>query len=231
MKASWRIGRIAGIDVDVHWTFLMLIAWVLLSYFLQGAPLSAALGELAFVLALFASVVVHELGHALTARRYGIQTRDITLLPIGGVAQLERMPEDPRQEFWVAIAGPLASLGLSAVLFALAWVTNSLEPLDGVARGGGSFVGSLALANLSLALFNLLPAYPMDGGRVFQALLAQRMGHARATKVAATLGQVMAVLFGLAGLLYDPYFLLIALFIWVGASQESDRARQDPTQA
>src|SRR5512133_604620 len=99
MKASWRIGRIAGIDVDVHWTFLLLIAWILSSYFLQDAPLSAALAELAFVLALFASVVVHELGHALTARRYGIQTRDIILLPIGGVAQLERMPDDPRQEF------------------------------------------------------------------------------------------------------------------------------------
>ncbi len=231
MKASWRIGRIAGIDVDVHWTFLLLIAWVLLDYRDQGAPLSAALAELAFVLALFASVVVHELGHALTARRYGIQTRDIILLPIGGVAQLERMPEDQRQEFWVAIAGPLTSLGLSAVLFLVLWVTNSLESLDVVTRGGGSFIESLALANLSLALFNLLPAYPMDGGRVLQALLAQRMGNARAARVAATIGQVMAALIALVGLLYDPYLLLIALFVWTGASQESDRTGREPTRA
>jgi Zn-dependent protease len=225
MKWSRKIGEVAGIGIYVHATFLLLIAWVLLTHFVQGASLSEALAELVFILALFASVVFHELAHSLTARRFGIQTRDITLLPIGGVAQLERMPQDPRQSFWVALAGPLSSLGLAAVLYIVLWVSGSLQPLDSLNPTGGSFLQQLMLTNLSLALFNLLPAFPMDGGRVFQALLAGRIGSNRATQVAASVGQAMAVLFGLAGLVFNPSLLLIAFFIWIGAGQEAANAR------
>ncbi len=225
MTWSWKIGQVAGIDLYVHATFLLLIGWMFISYWLKGASLETALVGVAFVLALFASVVAHELGHALTARRYGIQTRDIILLPIGGVARLERMPDEPQQEFWVALAGPLTSLALAAALFVGLLVTGTLESLGSVSATGGSFVERLMLANLSLALFNLLPAFPMDGGRVLRALLARKMGHTRATQMAATLGQAVALVFGFVGLLSDPFLVLIAVFVWFGASQEAGDAQ------
>lgn len=221
MKWSWKIGEFAGIGVYIHATFLLLIGWVALSHVLDGQSLAATLMGIAFILALFLCVLLHEFGHALTAQRYGIQTRDITLLPIGGVARLERMPDDPRQEFWVALAGPAVNVVIAAVLFVALQLINEWTPLDRLSLTGGSFLQRLLVVNLSLAVFNLLPAFPMDGGRVVRALLATRMDYTRATQVAASLGQVMAYIFGFIGLFSNPFLIFIALFVWIGAAQEA----------
>ena len=222
MGWSWRIGRIAGIDVYVHFTFLLLLIWVGVAFYLPHRDLTEAVDGLIFILALFGIVVLHELGHALAARRYGIRTRDITLLPIGGVSRLERMPDDPRQELVVALAGPAVNVVLAAGIYlGLVLAHGRLVPLGEVVRVGGDFVSQLFWVNVSLAVFNLLPAFPMDGGRVLRALLAMRMDYVRATQVAARIGQGMALLFGFWGLFGNPFLIFIALFVWLAAAQES----------
>src|SRR5213593_3772919 len=185
MRWSWRIGRIAGIDLYVHMTFLILLGWVGLSYYLARHSVRDALSGIGFILALFGIVVLHELGHALTARRYGIRTRDITLLPIGGVSRLERIPDEPRQEVWVSLAGPAVNVVIAAALYAWLLLSHTLRPFSALTMAGGPFLERLLLVNVSLAVFNLLPAFPMDGGRVLRALLAMRMDYVRATQVSA----------------------------------------------
>ena len=213
MSWSWPIGRLFGIDTRVHASFLLLLLWAAWSsYSAAGSALAAAIGVL-FMIAVFASVVLHELGHALTARAHGIGTRQILLLPIGGVAQLEQGHMRPRVELQVALAGPLVSLLLSAILFAFAALTGDLSP--------DNFIGSLAWTNLGLALFNMLPAFPMDGGRVLRAALASRMGHLRATDIAVTLGKAGALLFLITGLYTGRYmFMLLAAFLYFAARSE-----------
>lgn len=221
MKWSWRIARIAGIDVFIHATFLLIIGWMGLIYWQQTRSLEGALGGILFTLLLFTCVVLHEFGHALTARRYGVKTRDITLYPIGGVARLERMPEKPIQEFWVALAGPLVNVVIAGLLFAWLLASGGLSTLTGASITTGGFLPRLLLVNVSLVLFNLIPAFPMDGGRVLRAALAMRMEYTRATQIAANIGQGLALLFGLVGLLYNPFLIFIALFVWIGAAQEA----------
>lgn len=225
MKWSWKIARIAGIDINIHATFLLLVAWIAYSYWASQGSLIAVTEGVLFLLALFACVVLHEFGHALAARRYGIPTRDITLLPIGGVARLERMPEKPSQELIVASAGPLVNLAISALLFAGLALTGSLVPLTQLSLTNGSFAERLLAVNVSLFLFNIIPAFPMDGGRIFRALLATRLPYARATQIAATLGQGLAFLLGFIGLFGNPVLLFIALFVWIGATQEASTAQ------
>ncbi|HKQ63125.1 MAG TPA: site-2 protease family protein [Candidatus Polarisedimenticolaceae bacterium] len=222
MKWSWKVGRIAGIDTYIHATFWLLIGWIALEHWLQGrSPLAVVSGVL-FILALFGCVLLHELGHALTARRYGIRTRDITLLPIGGIARLERMPDVPIQELWVALAGPAVNLVIAAAIFVWLNFTAALEPWTGMTLVHGSFLARMMTTNVFLALFNLLPAFPMDGGRVLRAALATRLDYLRATQLAATIGQGMALVMGFGGLwLQNPYLVFIALFVWIGAAQES----------
>jgi len=216
---AWKIGRIFGIDLYIHATFVLLLAWVALSHLAGGA--GAIYRGLALVVAVFTIVVMHELGHALVARRFGVRTRDITLLPIGGVARLERMPEKPIEELLVAAAGPAVNVALALLLWAvLAFAGMSTSPA-GIGVVGGSFLTKLMWVNVSLAVFNLLPAFPMDGGRVARAALALGMDYVRATEIAARLGQGMALLFGVLGLFWNPMLLLIALFVWMGARQES----------
>jgi Zn-dependent protease len=221
MKWSWKIARFAGIDVYIHATFLLLIAFYGFTYWQQTRTVSGTLGGIAFLLVLFLSVILHEYGHALTARRYGIKTADITLLPIGGVARLERMPDKPLQELWVALAGPAVNLIIAAVLFIYLVVSNSIVPLTGMSLTSGSFIERLLIVNMSLVLFNLIPAFPMDGGRVLRALLALRLDYVRATQIAATVGQGLAFLFGIIGLFSNPFLVFIALFVWIGAQQEA----------
>jgi Zn-dependent protease len=221
MKWQWKIGEYAGIGVYLHATFVLLIGFVALSHILQGDPVSQTIAGVGFILVLFASVVLHEFGHALTAKRYGIKTRDITLYPIGGVARLERMPDKPIQEFWVAVAGPAVNVVIAAVLFGWITLTNEIVSLERLSVATGSFLGRLMMTNLTLALFNLLPAFPMDGGRVLRALLAMRMEYTRATQIAASIGQGMAFLFGFIGLFTNPFLIFIALFVWIGAAQEA----------
>ncbi|HEX9705223.1 MAG TPA: site-2 protease family protein [Gemmatimonadales bacterium] len=222
MRWSWRIGRIVGIDLYMHLTFLILVGWVAVRHYLARQSVADALIGVAFILCLFAIVVLHELGHALTARRFGIPTRDITLLPIGGVARLERMPEDPKQELLVAVAGPAVNVVLAAILFLVLQLGAGPTPLTDLAQVGGNFLSQMLWVNVSLVLFNMLPAFPMDGGRVLRALLAMRMDYARATQIAAIIGQAMAVVFVVAGLVTgNPFLVFIALFVWMGAAGES----------
>ncbi len=221
MRWSWKIGRFAGIDVYVHATFLLLILWVVMLHWIAGRSAQAVLSGVIFILALFACVVLHEFGHALTARHYGVPTKDITLLPIGGVSRFERMPEKPWQEFWVAVAGPIVNLAIAAVLYVVLLFTSGLAPIKTLNITNGPFLYRMLAANVLLAVFNLIPAFPMDGGRVLRALLATRMDHVRATQTAAAVGQGMALIFGLVGLFFDPFLLFIALFVWIGAAHES----------
>lgn len=222
MKWSWKIGRIAGVDVFFHWTFLLLVGWILASYLATGQGWIAALSGLAFVIALFACVVAHELGHALAARRFGVSTQDITLYPIGGVAQLQRIPEHPYQEFFISIAGPLVNVVIAAAIaFGMA-LTSGISTITGVSMASG-FMTNLLWANVALVVFNLIPAFPMDGGRILRAGLASFMEYSKATRIAAGVGQVLAILLAIAGLfvLNNPFLLFIALFIYLGASSES----------
>ncbi len=221
MKWQWKLGRFAGIDVYVHATFLLLIGWVGVSHWLEHQSWGEVFNGILFILALFACVVLHEYGHALTARKYGIKTRDITLYPIGGGARLERMPEKPIEELWVALMGPAVNVVIAAGLFAYLFLTNSLVPLNQLTVASGSFLERLMTVNISLVLFNLIPAFPMDGGRVLRAILAMRMDYVRATQIAASIGQGMAFLLGFWGLFNNPFLLFIAFFVWIGASQEA----------
>jgi Zn-dependent protease/CBS domain-containing protein len=221
MKWQWKLGTIAGIDVYIHATFMLLIAWVGYSHWLENQNWSEVFSGILFILALFACVVLHEYGHALTARKYGIKTRDITIYPIGGVARLERMPEKPIEELWVALMGPAVNVVIAGGLFAYLYLTSNLVPLSELTIASGSFLERLMIINVTLMLFNLIPAFPMDGGRVLRALLAMRMDYVKATQIAASIGQGLALLFGLFGLFGNASLLFIAFFIWIGASQEA----------
>jgi Zn-dependent protease/predicted transcriptional regulator len=227
MKWSWKLGELAGIGVYLHWTFLILLGWILLAHLFSGSAVAVALEGVALIVAVFGCIVLHELGHALTARRYGIQTRDITLLPIGGVARLERMPEEPREELWVALAGPAVNVVIAAILLGISLALGRIERVTEVAPVGGDFVNKLLVINVFLVLFNLLPAFPMDGGRVLRALLAWKWGDTVwATNVAAAVGQFMAMLFGFLGLFgSNPLLIFIALFVFLGAQQEAYNAQ------
>ncbi len=221
MNGSLRIAKFAGIGVYVHWSFLLLIGWVAYQHLSQGEGGVAALRGILFTLAIFGCVVLHEYGHALAARRYGIRTRDITLLPIGGVARLERIPTDPWQEFVVAVAGPAVNVVIAALLLPIVLLTmvsidpTQLDPLH------GNFALQLMLVNVMLIVFNLIPAFPMDGGRMLRAGLAALLPHSQATRVAANIGQGVAILLGLLGIVTQQWtLLLIAAFVIFGARGE-----------
>ena len=178
----------------------------------------------ALFLLLFGCVLLHELGHALTAQWFGFTTREITLLPIGGIARLERLPDDPMQSLWITLAGPAVNIVIAAALFVALQLTGTWQPVTHISLTDGPFLERLMLVNISLVIFNMLPAFPMDGGRALRALLATRMDDRRATRIAARLGQAMAVLFAIVGWLANPLLILIAMFVWTGAAQEARTA-------
>lgn len=226
MKWSYRIARVAGIDVRIHATFLLLLAFWGWQGYTEGGR-QGAIDQVVFVSFLFLCVLLHEFGHAFAARGYGIRTPDITLLPIGGVARLERMPQNGMQELVIAIAGPMVNVAIAAVL----WLSLG-EParlMSGEFRSGMQELAfNLLYANLFLVVFNLIPAFPMDGGRVLRAFLSFWMPHATATKIAARVGQGIAIVFALIGLFGipgianpNPFLLFIAMFVFMGAQQET----------
>jgi len=220
MSWSLNIGRVAGTVVRVHLTFLLFLAWIFAASYATGGA-ATAVDSLLFLLLLFLCVLLHEFGHIFTARAFGVPTPFVTLLPIGGVAQLERIPEEPGQEFLIAIAGPLVNVVITIllVLFAGAHLTsNAAAAVDNMQI---PLVDRLAAVNLFLALFNMIPAFPMDGGRVLRALLASRFGYVRATEIAASIGQVVAFGLGFFGLLYNPILIFIAIFVYLAASSEA----------
>jgi len=224
MRGSFQVGRIAGIDVKIHVTFFLLLAWIGYIYYRSGG-MPAAVEGVIFVVLIFLCVLLHELGHALAARRYGIKTPDITLLPIGGVARLERMPDKPSEEVVVALAGPAVNVGIALVLWIVIGLAGGLPSPEIMQETGSSLLVRLFAVNIWLVLFNIIPAFPMDGGRVLRALLAMRMNYARATQVAASIGQGIAFAFFILGLWWNPMLLLIAVFVYFGAGNEAAFAR------
>jgi len=229
MKWSWRIGRIAGIDVYIHATFPLLFAWIALSGLRSGATTAAILSTVLVTLAVFAIVVLHECGHALTARRFGIHTRDIILLPIGGIARLERIPREPRQELLIALAGPAVNAALAVPLYIALVLSGASGRFTDIAADTAritpvTLLAQLFAINIWIGAFNLIPAFPMDGGRALRALLAMRTrDYASATAAAARIGRGFALLFALVGIfvLNSPTLALIAVFVWIAATGEA----------
>jgi len=230
MKWSYRIARVAGIDVKIHATFILLLAWFGFTYY-QSGGMHAALYGITLILLLFTCVLLHEFGHAFAARAYGIRTPDITLLPIGGVARLERMPKNPIQELVVAIAGPAVNVVIALLLWIVLAGQLNFEDLSEFDQPGKSLLVQLLSVNVMLVLFNLIPAFPMDGGRMLRALLAMRLPHAKATLIAARIGQVLAVVFVIAGFINNPFLIFIGAFIFMAAQQEAAYAKMQTTAA
>jgi Zn-dependent protease/CBS domain-containing protein len=221
MSWSITIARIAGSEIRIHLTFLLLLAWIGIAQYTAGGA-DAAIDSVVFVIAIFACVALHELGHALAARRYGITTPDITLLPIGGLARLSRLPEKPLEEVVIAIAGPLVNLAIAAAL--ILFLGENFDPasLAKIEEPAYGFLNRLAVVNLFLFAFNLIPAFPMDGGRILRALLAFRLQRRAATEWAARIGQGLAFAFGFLGLVGgNPILVFIAIFVYIAAAAEA----------
>lgn len=235
MGPSFTIGSIAGIRLRVHWTFLLLLAWFFFAPMVRGAEhaVAAGLRSVLFILSIFACVVLHEFGHAFAAGAFGIGTRDVTLLPIGGVARLERMPEKPLQELVVALAGPAVNIVIAAVLLPVALAVSggaSFAHAESIELHHAHFLTSLVVVNIFLVVFNMLPAFPMDGGRVLRAVLAMGMNRVAATRIAAAVGQAVAVGFAILGLFAGNVILmLIALFVFFGAAAEAQAVQSSET--
>ncbi|MEP3836736.1 MAG: site-2 protease family protein [Algibacter sp.] len=232
MKGNFNLGSISGIKIKIHWTFFLLIAWIVFDELERGGSTESILFNIAFVLAVFVCVVLHELGHALTAQYFGVKTEKITLLPIGGVASFDKIPESPKQEILIVIAGPLVNVAIAILLYFITPVNELFNQsfTDAydifVSFSFQNFLFILFIANVALALFNMIPAFPMDGGRLLRALLALKFNRAKATLIAASLGQFIAVVFLLVGLLYNPFLVFIALFIFLGAYGENQAVQQ-----
>lgn len=235
MTWSFKLVRLLGVDVKVHFTFLLVLLFIGLDGYRTGGA-AAAIHTVGLTLSVFTCVVLHEYGHILTARQFGIRTRDVVLLPIGGLARLERLPERPREEFLIAIAGPAVNLALAFGIAGFLALRGE-APLElirvglpamltgepaGMQMMTASLVRFLLAINLFLLLFNLIPAYPMDGGRVLRSLLATKLGMLRATRLAAQVGQVIAMGAGVYGLVSQDFMLLLlALFVFFGAGAEA----------
>ncbi|MEX2512646.1 MAG: site-2 protease family protein [Cyclobacteriaceae bacterium] len=228
MKFSLYLGKYSGIKVYIHWTFSLLLLWIIISNMQSGAAIADTGWTILFILSIFFCVILHEFGHALTAQKYGIQTKDIILLPIGGLARLEKLPEDPKQELKVALAGPLVNVILFLLLGIVVYFTGfDQNQIEEAHLDGESIWVFLASANLILALFNLLPAFPMDGGRVLRALLSIKMSRVKATEIAGGIGQMMAIFFVFFGLFNNPILVLIGIFIFLGAQAEVNHTKQN----
>lgn len=228
MRWSAKIGRFAGVDVYVHFTFLLLLTWFGYSYWVATETIAGVLTGLSLIVLLFVCVTLHEYGHALTARRYGIRTQYITLLPIGGIAMLEAMPTNPKHEIVVALAGPAVNVVIAAFLFFLLETLDNQGSIIDLMPGSGSVLSTLLSANLILAVFNMLPAFPMDGGRVLRAVLSLKYERVKATRITARVARGLALLLGFLGLTGNPFLILIGIFVWIGAGAEAKAVAAAP---
>ncbi|HEY8400486.1 MAG TPA: site-2 protease family protein [Cytophagaceae bacterium] len=223
MKWSLFVGKYFGIKVKIHWTFLILIGWIVVSELNRGSDWSQVGLTVLFVLSIFLCVLLHEFGHALTAQKYNIATTKITLLPIGGLASLERIPDNPKHELWITAAGPAVNVVIALILYLI--LPFDIEAYQQFAMDGiftpRYFIYSLFAVNVILVVFNLIPAFPMDGGRILRALLAFKLGRIKATSIASSIGQFIAVIFTILGLFYNPFLLFIGFFVFLGAYAEN----------
>lgn len=223
MRGAFRIINIRGINLYIHWTFLFLIGWIMLVNAQLGNNVEQLMWSITFILAVFACVTLHELGHALMAARFGIKAKNIVLLPIGGIASIEKFPDNPKQELAISIAGPLVNVVIAILLWLVQLPHTSFwgAPQDISIVHGHDFLYNLRIANIVLALFNLIPAFPMDGGRIFRALLGLKLNYIQATSIAATVGKIVAAAFiGLGILFFNPFLPIIGIFIIFSASTE-----------
>lgn len=223
MRGAFRIINIRGISLYIHWTFLFLIGWIVLVNAQLGNNVEQLMWSVTFILAIFACVTLHELGHALMAARFGIKAKNIVLLPIGGIASIEKFPDNPKQELAISIAGPLVNVVIALLLWLVQLPHTSFweAPQDVSIVHGHDFLYNLRIANIGLALFNLIPAFPMDGGRIFRALLGFKLNYIQATSIAATVGKIIAVAFIALGILFfNPFLPIIGIFIIFSASTE-----------
>ena len=221
MKSKFKFGSVSSIDLFVHWTFLVMMAGIFGFYVYQGWTLVAALAGIGLILAVFACVVLHELGHAFMARKYGIPTIDIVMYPIGGVARLTRMPRVPKQELFIALAGPAVNLVIALVLFGAGRVLGTPLADADAFQPQANLISVLMWINIGLVLFNMVPAFPMDGGRVLRAALASQMEYRNATHIASLIGQALALVFGVYGLFNGMWTLpIVAAFVFMAARQE-----------
>ena len=227
MRWTIRLGKIAGTELRIHLTFFLLLAFFGAGGYSTGG-LPAAVAAVLMTCLVFLCVVLHEFGHAFAARHYGIRTPDITLYPIGGVARIERMPEKPWEEVVIALAGPMVNVVIATGLW-LALFGLTLPTPERLSHAGSGIAEVLLVVNVMLLLFNLLPAFPMDGGRVLRAFMAMSMGHDRATQIAARVGQMLAVGLGFAGMFGisalgihgNPMLILVAIFVFTAAANEA----------
>lgn len=225
MKGSFKLGNIAGIGVFIHWTFTLLIGFIVYINYKAGHNLMQIIWSVVFICSIFITVLLHELGHALAAKNYQIKTKDITLLPIGGIARLERIPEKPLEELMVALAGPFVNIALALIIGLFIKIPETPAKLIMLLSGGinsSTFLLNFFIVNIWLALFNLIPAFPMDGGRVLRAILAFKLKRHVATRIAARIGQIIAVGFILLGFFINPFIIIIGIFIIIGAQIEAD---------
>ena len=227
MKGSFKLGSIAGIGIFIHWSFTLLIAYIVYSNYRAGHNAEQIMWAVIFILSIFVTVFLHELGHALAAKKYNIKTKDITILPIGGLARLERIPEKPKEELIVAIAGPAVNIAL-ALITGLFITLPEIKELTIQLSGGvnqSNFFLNFFIVNIWLAIFNLIPAFPMDGGRVLRAILSMKVERHVATKIAARIGQLLAVGFIFLGFYSNPFLIFIGLFIILGAQGEVEMTK------
>ncbi|MCB1199633.1 MAG: site-2 protease family protein [Leptospiraceae bacterium] len=224
MRWSLYIGQFKEIKVYIHWTFILLLGFILFSQYRIGSSTQTMLLTMGFVVCIFSCVLLHEFGHALTALHFNFKTKDIILLPIGGIARMQHLPENAKQELAVAIAGPAVNIVIAGLLFLIAGLPAlTVETLYLNTITPQNFLHSLIVINLVLAIFNMIPAFPMDGGRVFRALLALKFDRLTATKAAAFLGQFLAILFIVFGFFNNVWLVFIGFFIFLGAGSEASQ--------
>lgn len=223
MSGSFKIGKVAGIGIFIHWTFAILIAYIVYSHYQKGENFQQIVWAIIFILSIFIAVVLHEFGHALMAKKFQIKTMNITILPIGGIARVEKISEQPLEELFIAIAGPVVNISLALItsLFINRPTTDITQEIT-TSINSQNFAHHFLIANIYLAIFNLLPAFPMDGGRILRASLAFFLKRTTATHIASSIGQLLAIGFILVGFFSNPILVLIGLFIFIAAQIESD---------